>query len=105
MHKIGGSYFKLSFSPHSGVFLCPPAFRIILGVSGHKLFYAGKFITDHNGECVDKMPEYVESQKVVHSPKKNIILSFLQHTYDKLSIYADATNKENIKKYALGMIF
>jgi hypothetical protein len=104
VHKIGGSYFKLFFSAHNGVFLCPTAFRIILGVSGHKLYYAGKFISDYNGEGVDKMPEYVERQKFVHSPKKNIIISFLKHTYDELSIEADPLNKENKKRYALGMV-
>jgi hypothetical protein len=51
------------------------------------------------------MPEYIELQKLVYSPKKCLILAFLQHTYDNMSIAADPSNKEDKKRYALGMIF
>lgn len=105
VHKIGGAYFKLYYSVHSEVFLCPSAFRIIFGVSEHKLLYAGKFIKEREGKGVDAMPEYVEEQKLVYSPKKSLILAFLQHTYDNLSIAADPSNKEEKKRYALGMFF
>jgi hypothetical protein len=87
------------------VYLCPTAFKLIFGISGQKLFYAGKFITEHNCKSFDSMPEYVATQKFVHSPKKIIIRSFLQHTYEELSIPVDPLDKENLKRYALGTFY
>lgn len=87
------------------MFLCPTAFRLIFGVSGHKLHYSGKYITDQCATSVDVLPDvYVKREKNIGAPKKAIVRAFLDHTYDELSIPVNSLNLDEKRRYAIGTI-
>lgn len=74
-HQIGEKIYRLTFTCHPGVDVCPTAFCRIIGVSVKKLRIAAQHNSEYGTDLVDTIP----NDRVNHSPKADNIISFLQH--------------------------
>jgi hypothetical protein len=88
-HKIGESYFSLTFDCHSHVTLCLKAFSKIIGISFQKVYSACHFVHDdgyHDGSFPIKIDKL---KKESYKPKTDIIKTFLEEYWKNKTILAD----------------